>query len=154
MAVNEERRQQLNTARRKRYWLKKRRGQCVKDGCYVRTHGTVKCEKHTIESTKHTKKWRHSYRGRHKTRIGLRRLIAKRAAAGLCTECGSDDLASERRCKKCQARDRKRYKHIENKKCSICREPGHNKRSCHRRFSVDVDLVFHATERTPITMYD
>lgn len=68
---------------------------------------------------------------------------------GLCRICGRNPLATQTNCDDCRRRVNERMRLKRGKvcriKCGLCKQPGHDRRTCRLRYSVSV--VPYATAR-------
>jgi hypothetical protein len=147
MAINAHRREQLNRASRARYRIKRQRGQCVIDGCYVRVPKGITCPLHKARLKRYNKKCSSRQQARLSKNKGQRELYALRKRLGVCVDCGCDDLATPTRCQAHRERFNNRFPRKTTKRCSVCRELGHEIRTCPLRFKRDVNVIEYATAR-------
>lgn len=148
-------------ARSKRYFTLKAAGCCPK--CGDKWEGeTVLCREcidyNLSFRGKTPKAARSELRAR---RRWARKMRKARIAAGKCVNCGGPQTESGQRCETCrdlhnlkrnalreQRRDPNTPRRIHL--CKLCREPGHDARTCKKRHVAEISIIEFATARNAV----
>lgn len=104
----------------------------------------AKCRERRSVATPEGRAWRKQY---------MRLKREELSAAGICTACGVRKCGGGRRCDECLKKRREKWETERGDRprraqrlCSLCREAGHNKRVCSKRFTDGVVIINHRVE--------